>query len=196
MASITEILGTDSLSSSRITINENFAALNDDIFNVQNFLDVDTATLQNLTSLTTGELNVSTGGTNIITADSATIEINVDSTFAGESTEVVIEGIFRKSSRKGSSATPHDIANDGTISTGFSYLTYIINSDLTDFPTGNPGQEVTFINAFAGALTLNDSSGNTVFSNSTLDAVNSTLTLRWHVDRWYVVAGYNYTVNV
>ena len=48
MANITEILGTDSLSSSRITINGNFSSLNNELADVTTLLDTTTSTITNL----------------------------------------------------------------------------------------------------------------------------------------------------
>ena len=49
MANITEILGTDSVSSSRPVINSNFELLNDELATVTSLLDPTTAVLSGLT---------------------------------------------------------------------------------------------------------------------------------------------------
>ena len=63
MANITEILGTDSVSSSRPVINSNFELLNDELASVTGLLDPTTAVLAGLTNATSQELNVVNGST-------------------------------------------------------------------------------------------------------------------------------------
>ena len=61
MANITEILGTDSVSSSRPTINSNFELLNDELASVIALLNPTTSVLSGLTSATTSALTVNDG---------------------------------------------------------------------------------------------------------------------------------------
>jgi hypothetical protein len=61
MATITTILGTDSVSSSRVTLNDNFAALNQELADISALLDVlnETITLSGLAKF--GSLNIANG---------------------------------------------------------------------------------------------------------------------------------------
>ena len=70
MANITEILGTDSVSSSRPTINSNFELLNDELASVIALLNPTTSVLSGLTSATTSALTVN-DGTNLLVANSS-----------------------------------------------------------------------------------------------------------------------------
>jgi hypothetical protein len=61
MATITTILGTDSVSSSRVTLNDNFAAINQELAGIAALLDVlnQTLTLSGLAKF--GSLNIANG---------------------------------------------------------------------------------------------------------------------------------------
>ena len=77
---VTEILGTDSLSSSRITINDNFLSLEDEIADLKGYLDPTAATLSGVT-LSTTQLEV--GGSAISNTAATlgvatTINANID----------------------------------------------------------------------------------------------------------------------
>ena len=66
MANITEILGTDSVSSSRPIINSNFELLNDELASVTALLNPTTLTLSGLASVSTSSLTVAQGGINLL----------------------------------------------------------------------------------------------------------------------------------
>ena len=75
MANITEILGTDSVSSSRPTINSNFELLNDELASVIALLNPTTAVLSGLTNVTTNALTVNNGG-NLLTVSNAGAQLS------------------------------------------------------------------------------------------------------------------------
>lgn len=81
MANITEILGTDSVSSSRPTINSNFELLNDELASVIALINPTTSTLSGLTSAVTASLTVS-DGTNLLVVGTAGLTVSTDSTFS------------------------------------------------------------------------------------------------------------------
>ena len=58
MANITEILGTDSVSSSRPTINNNFELLNDELASVTALLNPTTSVLSGVSNITTSAITV------------------------------------------------------------------------------------------------------------------------------------------
>ena len=89
MANITEILGTDSVSSSRPTINSNFELLNDELASVIALLNPTTSVLSGLTSATTNALTVNNGtdllvsnqsGVTVSTAAAAELSVEATST--------------------------------------------------------------------------------------------------------------------
>ena len=68
MANITEILGTDSLSGSRPTINSNFTALNNEIADITALIDPVTSTITGIDSISAQQLTLSTIVNNVNTA--------------------------------------------------------------------------------------------------------------------------------
>ena len=58
MASITTILGTDSLASSRVVLNDNFSSLNDEIVEIGTLLNVATQTLTLSGDINAKQLNL------------------------------------------------------------------------------------------------------------------------------------------
>jgi len=85
MANITEILGTDSLSGSRPTINSNFTALNNEIADITALIDPVTSTITGIDSISAQQLTLSTIVNNVNTAilqvDSTTATFSVAASF-------------------------------------------------------------------------------------------------------------------
>ena len=81
MANITEILGTDSVSSSRPVINTNFELLNDELASVIAMLNPTTGVLQGLTNTTTQRLNVVDGQT-LFSVSQTGAQVDVSATFS------------------------------------------------------------------------------------------------------------------
>lgn len=61
MANITQILGTDSVSSSRVVINDNFVAINSDISDIQSLLNTTDESISLVGAAAFGGLNISSG---------------------------------------------------------------------------------------------------------------------------------------
>jgi hypothetical protein len=76
MASITTILGTDSVSSSRIVINNNFAALNQDLADIQAFLNTTNQTLTLTGQIQGGTLRIN-NGVDLFKVDAAEVNVNL-----------------------------------------------------------------------------------------------------------------------
>jgi len=77
MASITTILGTDSVSSSRIVINNNFAALNQDLADIQSFLNTTNQTLTLTGQIQGGTLRVNNGSIDLFKVDANEVNVNL-----------------------------------------------------------------------------------------------------------------------
>lgn len=203
MANITEILGTDSLSSSRITLNENFNALNDDIFNLVNLVDIDNSTIQNVTSINSEALTLEDGATSIFNGDATSINIGVSTSFNGEANSVTVEGLLIQDSVKGSFANPYDLGSDSSGS--LLYRTYFINTGTVNLPAGVEGQEVTFISANDTGIVLTSNNNSvlggftaiqlgTVNSSGDMVGKGSTVTLRFLNGQWSIIAEHRITV--
>ena len=187
MANITEILGTDSLSSSSPTINSNFELLNDELASVIALLNPTTSVLSGLTSATTSALTVN-DGTNLLVANSSGLTVSTASAFAGN---VSFGGRIAKSCVVGTSSAPTATNNPSEITKG----SYFISANFT-IPTAVDGTEVTLINVGGASVTVtagaNASLGATTMA---LDNTNSTLTLRCFENKWYIISSYACTIS-
>jgi hypothetical protein len=186
MANITEILGTDSISSSRPIINSNFQLLNDDIIDITGFINPTNATIENISSATVQSLTV-LNGTNIATFNTTGITLNRDVTLVSKTT---IGGQLVKSGIEGSVLSP--VTNLTPNPADLDQSTYLIDGNFT-LPDGNTeGQEVTVINVNSGASVTTSSVNLSV--TVTLTNQGSTVTLRWIGSKWYIISSYDATM--
>ena len=81
MASITTILGTHSLSSSRLTINNSFDNVNEELGLIANVLDTTSSTLSLTGAITAGTLSLNTGTLNTFNVTASSLEAGVEATF-------------------------------------------------------------------------------------------------------------------
>jgi hypothetical protein len=148
MANITTILGTDSVSSSRIVINNNFSALNSELLNIAGVLNTTTQALT-LTGLITGGTLRIYDGSNLFKVDSTEIIANLPIKL---NQEVVLGNGLIYSVDSNPTTLPIANAYDDT--------TYVLNS--TTFNTtillaaADEGQEITLI-ADGGSITISNS---------------------------------------
>jgi|TARA_B110000908_G_C10141831_1_gene397153 hypothetical protein len=185
MANITEILGTDSVSSSRPTINSNFELLNDELATITALLDPTTNTLTGLTNVSAASLSLISGGSAIATITSSSATFYVDSTFSGA---LNAAGNIIKSGTVGSMGTTTTILAPTSIAAS----AYFIDGNFT-IPVGADGQEVTII--AKGAYTITAATGASLAATSiSLDGLNSTVTLRCFSTIWYVIASHKATI--
>jgi len=177
---VQEILGTDSLSSSRITINDNFLSLEDEIGDIKAFLSPTAATLNNVT-INTSEIIVgnSTSNTAAISLSGATFNTSVEF-----NNNITVQGSTVYSGVSGSAATPltDDIGASALInSTYFVDPTNIVNIESTAID----GLEITIIATSPGEITGSIAGHNDsiVFNN-----IYESVTLRSFDQVWYVIA--------
>jgi hypothetical protein len=137
MASITTILGTDSVSSSRIVINNNFNALNTELGQIAARLNTTAQTLSLTGQVSAGTLLVNNGTIDTFKVTTTELIANVESTFNEKA-------FFNK----GFVTTIEDdvqiIPNNG-----YNAATYILNASYFGAPIALPaaenGQQLTFI---------------------------------------------------
>ena len=180
MANITEILGTDSVSSSRPVINSNFELLNDELASVTALLNPTTAVASGLTNVTSQAINVVDGST-LLSVSSAGASIGTAATFTSS---VSFGGTIIKSGVVGTADAPASGAQltPATITKG----TYFIDGAFT-LPNGNDGQEVTLISKATAAISISGTLGATSIE---LTGNQSTVTLRCFENRWYVISAH------
>ena len=184
MATISLIQGTDSLSSSRITLNDNFTAINDEVGTVTALLDPTTANITGISSIATTELNVAAGASAIFTTALNTLATVTTTTGILN----INAGITYKSVAVGTGGMPG--------LTSFAHSTYIVDATLAPSITvnqANEGQEITII-ASGGAVTLANATSIAGIVTSASIAQDGTLTLRWVGTSWYVVSSFLATI--
>jgi hypothetical protein len=183
MASITTLLATDSLASSRIVINDNFNALNTEIVDVTDLLDPTSQTLSISGGIQAGGLTLANGGSNLFSVSNTDVIANVD--FTAEGTVILEEG-FR-----------HSIVSATTMPAANQYIatTYVLDATaLTGtnvLAAGDAGQEITLI-ADGGQIVLDAT--NIAGATAATILSNGTLTLRYVGSFWYIISQVNCTV--
>lgn len=181
MANITEILGTDSVSSSRPTINSNFELLNDELASVVTLLNPTTAVLSGLTSATTNALTVN-NGSNLLTVSNAGAQFDTATTFNGNAN---FGGRVAKSGVSGSA----EVAAANLTPTSITKGTYFIDAAFT-LPADVDGTEVTLINIAENEVTVAAGAGASIAglpATVSLSGPNSTITFRCFGNTWYIL---------
>lgn len=212
---ITEILGTDSLSGSRITINKNFSTITSEINRIERYINPTTGVLSNLTAITSESIKI---GADSLKAEISTskIEFYTNTTFKN--------GIIRLDGSKimFNSTNPQilddsfagaglsiDIGSSSTIPT---YTNNRVNNTNTAGLTinlfeGEIGQEIDFVYSGTGGGDVNIIAGGTAdmvlpagASIITLNAQGETVRLKAYNDGtgnpdWYIVGGSSYTLS-
>jgi len=187
MANITEILGTDSVSSTRPVINSNFELLNDELASVTALLNPVTGVLSGLTSATAQQLSV-VDGTTLFVVNSSGAQVGTAASFTSS---VNLGGLIIKSGASGSAAS----ATSNLAPSSLNKSTYFIDGNFV-IPTGVDGQEVTFISVGSAQVSITPNTGVEIgAAGIALDAVNSTVTLRCFNTKWYVVASNKATIS-
>lgn len=174
MATITLIQGTDSLSASRVTLNDNFTALNDELGLVTALLDPTTSNLSNVNNIDTATLDVDGGSAasfastgNVLAVDTdvdGLLKVNAGATFAAETIATVMPGAGAY--------------------TASSYIVQIANASLD---VAEEGQEITLI---ADGLTVTVDTNLIAGVGTLVLDPGQTATLRYHGGSWYLIAAH------
>jgi hypothetical protein len=191
MANITEILGTDSLSSSRLTINSNFTALNDEIADITSLVDPVTSTITGIDSISAESINLSylQGGSSspILSIDSTGAVFSVATDFAEG---VDVQNKLQKSGVVGAGGSGNGTTVGAPASIDVS--TYFSGVALT-LPVGAEGQEVTIISTASAPIAITAGTGVSLGATSiSLDDLNSSVTVRFFSSNntWYVISSH------
>lgn len=140
MASITTILGTDSVSSSRIVINNNFAALNSELADISTLFNTTSQTLTLTGLITGGTLKINNGTIDTFKVNNADASLNVPITF---NQDVIIGNALLHSVYYNAITLP--AANT------YTYTTYVLDASAAAFDNpvtlaaADNGQEITLI---------------------------------------------------
>jgi hypothetical protein len=215
--SVTEILGTDSLSGSRLVINDNFNILTSEINAMEVYFAPSAGTITNLNNVSTEALRVGLS-TILLDINASTFDILTNVKMTGN-LNMTGGGIFRNDT---SPTTLDDTGQSmpvtiqvGTTTAIPPYTMYRVgNADPTvgaagtltlQLNTGSIGQEIFFVYSVASSnvVSIIGNASNLVLSaggtSITLDAIGQTIHLL-AIDNgsgaavWYVVGGNGYTI--
>ena len=172
MATITSIAGTDSLSSSRLIINDNFSNVNSQVANLATLLDFDNQSLNLSGTVLAGTLKIN----NKFTVTSTVITNMIP---VSNSAHVTYATTYSGSTSSGAAFPAANGIVKGTyIITGAGQSITMANSGYES------GQDVTFISTDAGGATVNASN---VAGGAITIAQNVPVTLRFITNTWYKV---------
>lgn len=179
MANITLILGTDSVSSSRVTINDNFSNINAELADIAGVLDTTNETITLAGAAAFGALNVASGKLVVNnTAVNTTVALNVGG-------RLTANADVKYSIKK---IGPLYNTSDLPAANSFLHSTYVIDSSVITSATvnlGDEGQEITIISS-GGTVGLSVSNISGVTSIDLLD--KATITLRFVDGMWHIVS--------
>jgi|TARA_R110001592_G_scaffold3665_5_gene21069 hypothetical protein len=212
--SVTEILGTDSLSGSRLVINDNFNVLASEINSMEVYFAPSAGTITNLNNLSTEALRVGLS-TILLDINASTFDILTNVKMTGN-LNMTGGGIFRNDTNPTtlndtgqSMPATRNVGATGAIPP-YS-LNRVGNSDTVNTLTlalfnGSIGQEIFFVYAQAatGLVRINGVSNNLVLTSAGTNLDLTALGQSVHllcidngsgVGVWYVVGGTGYTVS-
>jgi hypothetical protein len=185
MASITTILGTDSVSSSRIVINNNFDALNTELGDIAAVLNTTSSTLTLSGNITGGTLTINNGTIDTFKVTTTEVIANVEATFNQKAffTKGIVTSIEE---------------NVQTLpTTGYDANTYVLDASQFTSPIvladAENGQEITIIPS--GADISFDATN--IVGATAIDVVDGgSITFRYSssLDKFYVISAMNSTV--
>jgi hypothetical protein len=210
--SVTEILGTDSLSGSRLVLNDNFNVLASEINAMEVYFSPSAGTITGLTSLTTTSLKVG-GLSPVLDINATTFNIAANVIINGSNLTLTGGGIFRNDTSpvtQNFALAPANTLDIGTSSAIPGFTMYRCgNSDasaiVATLYNGSLGQEIFFMysEANTGTFTINGYSNNLVltggYTNLNLTAIGQSVHLLAinngsGVAVWYIVGGTGYTL--
>ena len=215
--SVTEILGTDSLSGSRLVLNDNFNVLASEINAMEVYFSPSAGTITGLTSLTTEALRVGIS-TILLDINSSTFDISANVTMNASNLTLTGGGIFRNDT---SPDTQNYLLSGAALTLGIGTSSAIpgftmyrcgnsTNAAATPIVAtlynGNIGQEIFFVysEANTGTFRINGYSNNLVLPGSVTNLDLTGIGQSVHLLAinngsglavWFIVGGTGYTLS-
>jgi hypothetical protein len=181
MANITQILGTDSVSSSRVVINDNFTAINSDLADIAGLLNVTNQSIALSGSAAFGSVNVAAGKVVISnTALTSTVPTAINAKFTlGAGSNLSVKNIA-SGDLPNANAFVHAIYKiDGTTVTS-------VNLNI-----GDEGQEIFLLSDNASvAVSVTNIAGVT----SLTIGANGGVSLKFAGTKWFIVGSHGATI--
>lgn len=171
MATISLIQGTDSLSASRVTLNDNFTAINDELGLVTGLLDPTTTNLSGVSNIDATSIDVDGGNTASFASTGNTLSVDTD-----------VDGLL-----KINNGAAYDAETVAVMpaAMAFTSTSYIMTGASAVLDTAQEGQEITII--ASAAMVAVDAS--LIAGVTQLDLPQyATATLRYHGAVWYLIA--------
>lgn len=195
---VTEILGTDSISASRIVINDNFNILEDEINAIEVYLDPSAGTIESLKSIESKKIKIGDVNTPSIESDENEVKFNKVVTIKDD---VYFNGaIYNANYEKRIDTLDGPTFNIDPINTSVSdYLLENINTGQFDIELedAEDGRIITFIRiASTGDITIIPTNVilQTGKTKIELDDTGSSVTLKFIDDGWYIIASNGITL--
>jgi len=182
MATITTILGTDSLSASRVTLNDNFTAINDELNTVTALLDPVTGNLTGVVGAEVETLSVDGGTAADFAATGNTLTADTEVDGAITFNDAVI---YEKEA----------VAVSMPAALAFTSSTYVVDSTASPITLNDAedGQQIMII-ADGGTVSIANAT-DVAGVNTSIDIDQyGTLTLRFINGDWYVVGSFLATI--
>tara|TARA_R110000772_G_scaffold55472_23_gene126646 strand:+ start:285 stop:842 length:558 start_codon:yes stop_codon:yes gene_type:complete len=184
MATISLIQGTDSLSSSRVTLNDNFIAINDELNLVTAIVDPTTTDITGVAALSATSVTIAGGTSATFTATGNTL--TADTVVDGKST--LNGGLVYGVEAIGVLGMPNALAFESS-----TYVIDALTAPSVQLNAANSGQEITLI-ADAGIVNISNPTDVAGATASIVIAQNGTLTLRYVGSSWYVIGSFLTTI--
>jgi hypothetical protein len=179
MANITQILGTDSVSSSRVVINDNFTAINSDLADIASLLNVANQSIALSGSAAFGSVNVASGKVIISnTALTSTVPTTINAKFTlGAGSILSVKNIA---------------TGDLPAANSFAHAIYKINGvSSVNLNVGDEGQEI-FLLAETSPVTV--SVTNIAGVTSLTIGANGGVSLKFAGSKWFIVGSHGATI--
>lgn len=171
MATISLIQGTDSLSASRVTLNDNFTAINDELGLVTGLLDPTTTNLSGVNNIDSTSIDVDGGNAASFAAAGNTLAVDTN-----------VDGLL-----KINNGATYDAETVAVMpgANAFESTSYIMTANSATLDIAEEGQEITIIANIA--LVVVDASLIAGVNQLELPQY-ATATLRYHGASWYLIA--------
>ena len=171
MATISLIQGTDSLSASRVTLNDNFTAINDELGLVTGLLDPTTTNLSGVSNINATSIDVDGGNAASFATAGNTLSVDTD-----------VNGLLKINN--GATYDAETVAVMPTAN-AFESTSYIMTGANAVLDIAEEGQEITII----ANVALVSVDALLIAGISQLDLPqHATATLRYHGAAWYLIA--------
>lgn len=211
--SVTEILGNDGISESRLVINDNFKTLTNEINLMGNYFDASNGVIDQLNSLSSDNLTIGLSSTTVLNITQSTFDIISDVNINGN---LILNGNVIKNSIASDTLDDtlgfnHDIGSTTTVPEKTVYRVSNTNNSspvLLNLYEGLTGQELIFVyeGGDTGPVNVIQAGGSTApivlpGGYTTIEITESgqsikllSITNSVGNNEWYLIGGYGYTL--